>query len=137
MPQGRSCCRPLLTWAPEDKENLAGEKTRKVKLMLSTEPGNLNGKTLNKEFRIFRTGSPEEWILWRRDFNEICVGMAIFSRGNHNRMVRQLFSDELITTSCSTIVAPSRRFWSMTVPFIKFAVGHKSFLDISSKFSIV
>ena len=85
---------PRATWAPEDKENLAGEKTRKVKLTLSTEPGNLNGKTLNKEFKIFRTGSPEEWILWRRDFNEICIGMAIFSGANHNRMVRQLLSDE-------------------------------------------
>jgi hypothetical protein len=85
---------PRATWAPEDKENLAGEKTRKIKLTLSTEPGNLNGKTLNKEFKIFRTGTPEEWILWRRDFNEICIGMAIFSGANHNRMVRQLLSDE-------------------------------------------
>jgi hypothetical protein len=85
---------PRATWVPEDKENQAGEKTRKIKLTLSTEPGNLNGKTLNKEFKIFRTGSPEEWILWRRDFNEVCVGMNITSGANHNRMVRQLLSDE-------------------------------------------
>ena len=85
---------PRATWAPEDKENQAGEKTRKVKLTLSTEPGNLNGKTLNKEFKIFRTGTPEEWILWRRDFNEVCTGMAIISGANRNRMVRQLLSDE-------------------------------------------
>jgi hypothetical protein len=55
---------PRATWAPETLKNQAGEKTRKVKLTLSTEPGNENGKTLTKEFKIFRTGSPEEWILW-------------------------------------------------------------------------
>jgi hypothetical protein len=85
---------PRATWAPEDKENQAGEKTRKIKLTLSTEPGVLNGNTLNKEFKIFRAGSPEEWILWRRDFNEACVGMNIVAGANYNRMVRQLLSDE-------------------------------------------
>jgi hypothetical protein len=52
-------------WAPETLNNQAGKKTRKMKLTLSTEPGNENGKTLAKEFKIFRTGGPEEWILWR------------------------------------------------------------------------
>jgi hypothetical protein len=85
---------PRATWAPETLKNQAGEKTRKIKLTLSTEPGNENGKTLTKEFKIFRTGSPEEWILWRRDFNEICTGMAITVGSNRNRMVRQLLSDE-------------------------------------------
>ncbi len=85
---------PRATWAPEDEENQAGEKTRKIKLTLLTESGNLNGKTPNKEFKIFRTGSPEEWILWQRDFNEVCVGMDIATGANHDRMVRQLLSDE-------------------------------------------
>jgi hypothetical protein len=43
-------------WAPEDKESLAGEKTRKIKLTLSTESGTPNGKTLDKEFKTFRPG---------------------------------------------------------------------------------
>jgi hypothetical protein len=85
---------PRATWAPETLKNQAGEKTRKIKLTLSTEPGDENGKTLAKEFKIFRTGSPEEWILWRRDFNEICTGMAITAGSNRNRMVCQLLSDE-------------------------------------------
>jgi hypothetical protein len=85
---------PRATWAPEDSKNQAGEKSRKIKLTLSTEPGNLNGKTLNKEFKVFRAGTPEEWILWRRDFTEICAGMAITTGSNRIRMVRQLLSDE-------------------------------------------
>jgi hypothetical protein len=40
------------------------------------------------------TGGPEEWILWRRDFNKICTGMAMTVGSNRNRMVRQLPSDE-------------------------------------------
>jgi hypothetical protein len=59
-----------------------------------TEPGNENGKTPTKEFKIFRTGSPEEWILWRRDFNEICTDMAMTTGSNRNRMVCQALSDE-------------------------------------------
>jgi hypothetical protein len=78
-------------------KNQAGEKTRKTKLTLSTEPGNENGKTLAKEFKIFRTGSPEEWILWRRDFNEICAGMAITVGSNCNQMVCQLLSDKTLS----------------------------------------
>jgi hypothetical protein len=50
---------PRATWVPE-KENQAGEKARSLKLTLSTEPGNLNGKTLVKSFKIYRAGTPEE-----------------------------------------------------------------------------
>jgi hypothetical protein len=89
---------PRATWAPETLKNQAGEKTRKIKLTLSTgEPGNENGKTLTKEFKIFRTGSPEEWILWHRDFNKICTGMAMTAGSNRNRMVCQLLSDKSLS----------------------------------------
>jgi hypothetical protein len=84
---------PRATWVPE-KENAIGEKTRSLKLELSTEPGNLTGKHFTKSFKIFRTGSPEEWILWRRDFREVITGMNITLGAAHNRMVRQLLSDE-------------------------------------------
>jgi hypothetical protein len=54
---------PRATWVPE-KENAAGEKMRSLKLELSTEPGNKDRKTLTtKSFKIFRSGSPKEWIL--------------------------------------------------------------------------
>ena len=84
---------PRATWVPE-KENSNGEKMRSLKLELSTEPGNKEGRTLSKVFKIFRSGSPEEWILWRSDFAEVCVGMSIASGSARNRMVRQLLSDE-------------------------------------------
>ena len=84
---------PRATWVPE-KENSVGEKMRSLKLELSTEPGNKEGRTLSKSFRIFRSGSPEEWILWRSDFAEVCIGMSITSGSARNRMVRQLLSDE-------------------------------------------
>ena len=84
---------PRATWVP-DKENADGEKMRSVKLTLSTEPGNLNGKNYTKLFKIFRSGNPEEWILWRRDFDEVCVGMSLTTGPAHNRMIRQLLVDE-------------------------------------------
>lgn len=62
--------------------------------MLSTEPNNKEGKTLTKSFKIFRSGSPEEWILWRTDLDEVCVGMSITTGPARNRMIRQLLSDE-------------------------------------------
>jgi hypothetical protein len=85
---------PRATWVPEKGENAAGKKSRSLKLKLSTEPGNKDGKTLTKSFKIFRSGSPEEWILWRTDYNEVCVGMSITLGAAQNRMVRQMFSDE-------------------------------------------
>jgi hypothetical protein len=33
-------------------------------------------------------------MLWRQDFYEICAGMSIVTGANHNRMIRQLLSDE-------------------------------------------
>jgi hypothetical protein len=104
---------PRATWDPEDKENLDGENARKIKLTLSTEPGNLNCKTLNKEFKMFRTGGSEEWILWSREFDKICTGMEPMEGANHNGMVRQLLSDEPLKEfeqqRCST--GPSGPFW--------------------------
>jgi hypothetical protein len=82
-----------VTWVPE-KENSAGEKTRTLKLVLSIKPGNLNGKTLTKSFKIYRAGTPEEWILWQHDFEEVCVGISIGSGLNHNQMVHQMLFDE-------------------------------------------
>jgi hypothetical protein len=103
---------PRAVWVP-DKDNEAGEKSRTVKLTLSTEPGNINGKTLNKTFKIFRSGSPEEWILWRQDFYEICTGMSIVTGANHNRMVRQLLSDE-----------PLKEFESQIAKFATETIAH-------------
>jgi hypothetical protein len=53
---------PRATWVPE-KEYVNGEKMRSLKLRLSTEPGNVNGRTLTKIFKISHSGLPEEWIL--------------------------------------------------------------------------
>jgi hypothetical protein len=84
---------PSSTWIPE-KENSICEKTRSLKLELSTEPGALMGKNITKSFKIFRSGNPEEWILWRRDFNEVCVGLDVQTGAGCVRMARQLLSDE-------------------------------------------
>jgi hypothetical protein len=69
--------------------NSNGEKTRSLKLVLSTEPNNKDGKTLTKSFEIFRSGSPEEWILWRTDLDEVCGGMSITTGPARNRMIQQ------------------------------------------------
>jgi hypothetical protein len=106
---------PRATWVPE-KENANGEKMRSLKLTLSTEPGNLQGRTLNKIFKIFRTGSPVEWILWRTDYEEVCVEMSVTTGSARNRMVCQMLSDEplkefervLATFATETIVNSNR-----------------------------
>jgi hypothetical protein len=64
------------TWVPK-KENSVGERTRSLKLELSTEPGDKEGKTLTKSFKIYRSGTPEEWILWHNNLNEVYVGMSM------------------------------------------------------------
>jgi hypothetical protein len=79
---------PRATWVPE-KENSIGEKTRSLKLERYKD-----GKTLTKSFKIFRSGSPEEWILWRTDFNKVCVGMSISTRPACSRMIRQVLLDK-------------------------------------------
>jgi hypothetical protein len=88
---------PLWAWAmwvPE-KENAAGKKTRSLKLELSTDTGNKEGKTLTfKSFKIFCSGSLEEWILWPMDYNKVCVGMSITLGAARNQMVCQILSDK-------------------------------------------
>jgi hypothetical protein len=84
---------PRVTWVPE-KENATGEKMRSLKLESSTEPGNKYGKTLSKSFKIFCSGSPEEWILWHADHNKVCTGMAIATGSTKNKMVCQMLSNE-------------------------------------------
>jgi hypothetical protein len=71
------------------------ENTRSLKLELPTKPGNKEGKTLTKNFKIFCSGSPEEWILWHdMDYNKICIRMSITLWVARNWMVRQMLSDE-------------------------------------------
>ena len=77
---------PRATWVP-DMENSIGEKTRSLKLVLSTEPGNLNGKTLTKRFKIYHTGTPKDWIIWRQDFYAVILGRNISLGAAYNRMV--------------------------------------------------
>jgi hypothetical protein len=84
---------PRATWVPE-KENSVGEKTRSLKLELSTKPGNLNGKTLTKSFKIYRSGTPDEWMLWCHDYNEVCIGMSITTGSGCDWMVHQKLSDK-------------------------------------------
>jgi hypothetical protein len=84
---------PSSTWGPE-KKNSIGEKTRSFKPELSAEPGALMGKNILKSFKMFRSGNPEEWILWQRDFNEVCAGPDVQTGAGYVRMVRQLLSDE-------------------------------------------
>jgi hypothetical protein len=76
-------------------------------------PGNLNGKTLTKIYKIFRSETPEEWMLWRQDFHETCTGMSIVTGANHNRMVRQLLSDE-----------PLKEFESQIANFAAETIAH-------------
>jgi hypothetical protein len=84
---------PSSTWIPEE-ENSIGEKTRSLKLELSAEPGALMGKNVTKSFKMFRSGNPEEWILWRRDFNEVCAGLDAQTGAGCIRMACQLLSDK-------------------------------------------
>jgi hypothetical protein len=83
---------PRATWVPE-KENSVGKKTRSLKLELSTEPGDKDGKTLTKSFKIYRSGTPEEWILWRKDLDTVCVGMSISTGSARVQMFRQMLSE--------------------------------------------
>jgi hypothetical protein len=53
------------------------------------------GKNVTKSFKMFRSGNPEEWNLWLRDFNEVCAGPPDVQTGaGCVRMARQLLSDE-------------------------------------------
>jgi hypothetical protein len=81
---------PRATWAPE-KENANGEKARRLKVKLQ---GNLNGKNYVKSFKIYMSGTPKEWILWRQDFNKVCIGMSLSTGPAYHRMIPQLLSDK-------------------------------------------
>jgi hypothetical protein len=94
------------TWVPE-KENSIGEKMRSLKLEMSTEPGNLQGRTLSKSFKIFRLGSPVKWIIWCTDYAKICIRMSITTGSARNGMVCQMLSDE-----------PLKEFQQMLATFV-------------------
>jgi hypothetical protein len=78
---------------------------------------------LDKIFKIFRTGSPKEWILWWTDYEEVCIGMLVTTGSSRNMMVCQMLSDEplkefeqvLATFATETIVNSNRALDAVTV----------------------
>lgn len=59
---------------PETKELVYGQYE---KLRLRTNPANANSTTYDITLPYFSSGTPEEWILWRRNFNKVVVGQRL------------------------------------------------------------
>ena len=77
----------------EDKNKYAGKS---VKIALRTNPTQAASETVDRYFPIFDTGTPEEWILWLRNWEIIHKGLNLTQGASWAGMIRQLLAGDAL-----------------------------------------
>ena len=69
---------------------------KSVKIALRTNPSDVSSETVDRHFPIFHTGTPEEWIIWLRNWEMIRKGLNLTTGAAWNGMVRQLLDGDAL-----------------------------------------
>ena len=85
---------PQSTTTKED--NTAKFSGKSVKIALKTNPTVDDSETVDRYFPIFDTGTPEEWILWLRNWESIKKGLNLATGPAWNGMIRQLLAGDAL-----------------------------------------
>ena len=82
-----------MTGKEEDKKKYAGKS---VKIALKTNPAQADSETVDRYFPIFDTGTPEEWIVWLRNWDIVRKGLNLTTGSAWEGMIRQLLSGDAL-----------------------------------------
>ena len=83
--------------SPNSKdENRNKYEGKSVKIALRTNPSDAGSETVDRYFPIFHTGTPEEWIIWLRNWEMIRKGLNLTTGAAWCGMVRQLLDGDAL-----------------------------------------
>ena len=65
-------------------------------MKLRSDPADPNSQTYDLTIQYFRTGTPEEWLLFQRDLNRVLVGQNITTGPAKFTMIRRLITGDTL-----------------------------------------
>ena len=82
---------PLAKWNVKDDDDTS---FRAVKLDLKTNPADNNSAKFSLYFKVFESGSPEQWCRWREDLTTVFKGLNLTTGANQVGMVQHLLAGQ-------------------------------------------
>jgi hypothetical protein len=82
---------PLAKWNVKDDDDTS---FRSVKLDLKTNPIDKNSAKFSSYFKVFESGSPEQWCRWREDLTTVFKGLNLATGANQIGMVQHLLAGQ-------------------------------------------
>ena len=89
-------------------ESKGDDKEAQMTFKLRSIPTQANSPTYEVTVKYFDTGLPEEWLLLRRKFDEICVGQNLLTGVQRFTLMRTLLRGDALAFPCqSRLVSPA------------------------------
>jgi hypothetical protein len=82
---------PLAKWNVKDDDDTS---FRSVKLDLKTNPSDTSSAKFSSYFKVFESGSPEQWCRWREDLSTVFKGLNLTTGPNQIGMVQHLLAGQ-------------------------------------------
>ena len=82
---------PLAKWTTKDDDDTT---FRAVKLDLKTNPSDRNSPKFSSYFKVFESGSPEQWCRWREDLATVYTGLNLNTGREQLGMTRHLLGGQ-------------------------------------------
>lgn len=72
------------------------KKQEYLVMKLRSDPADANSQTYDLTIQFFRTGTPEEWLLFQRDLNRVLTGQNITTGPQKFTMIRRLITGDTL-----------------------------------------
>lgn len=72
------------------------KKQEYLTMKLRSDPADANSQTYDLTIQFFRTGAPEEWLLFQRDLNRVLTGQNITTGPQKFTMIRRLITGDTL-----------------------------------------
>ncbi len=72
------------------------KKQEYLTMKLRSDPTDANSQTYDLTIQFFRTGTPEEWLLFQRDLNRVLIGQNITTGPQKFAMIRRLITGDTL-----------------------------------------
>ena len=115
------------------EESSAKFSGKSVKIALKTNPTAAESETIDRYFPIFDTGTPEEWILWLRNWETIHKGLNLTTAASWVGMIRQLLAGDALRVFDATLSG----YHSVSMLRVKFALKEIAEKEVFPKKALV
>ena len=73
------------------------KKQEYLTMKLRSDPADANSQTYDLTIQFFRTGTPEEWLLFQRDLQRVLTGQNVNAGAQKFAMIRRLITGDTLT----------------------------------------